>query len=178
MEVLIALMLVSAVALAATDFEVVSRRYFLLDRRRSTLTNEAAVGLERITRTVRYSMSLTVPPRPTIDGGGRLVLRADNADGTADDTVVRTPIDLISDNRDVSYRLAGGQLLYDPNYPAGPEEVVAQYVNAVAFAITTPAGVNCAGPPDCTVVTTTITTTTQGEQPVTLTSTAAVKFKP
>lgn len=151
-ELLIALSLVSIIALAAAHLELGSRHFFLLDRRRSTLINEGLAALEHVTRMVRYSAN----PR---GGGATLTVRADRPD----EYTVRTPTDT-SDDRDVTYQFANGQLTYNNGLTV---EVLARYVDVNASNFSINGG----------TVTTTISTTTQGEA-ATVQSAATTRFLP
>ena len=152
-ELLVALSLVSVIALAATHAELGARHYFLLDRRRSTLLNEGMVALEHVTRTVRYSAN------PQI-AGGVLTLQTD----WPNYQTVRAPSDTTPDTP-VTYRFQNGQLIY--NNGVGGDETLARYVNVAnsSFAI------------NGSTVTTTIVTTTQGES-VRLQSAATARLLP
>ena len=149
-ELMIALSLVSIIALAATHLELGSRHFFLLDRRRSTLINEGMAALEHVTRSVRYSAN----PR---GGGATLTVRADNPGNFTD----RTPTDT-ADDADVTYQFANGQLTYGA-------EVLARYVDVANSGFIIDANGR--------TVTTTITTTTQGES-ATVQSAATTRFLP
>lgn len=151
-ELMVALSLVSIIALAATHLELGSRHYFLLDRRRSTLLNEGMAALEHITRTVRYSAN------PQL-AGGVLTLQTD----WPNYQTVRAPSDP-APNTPVTYRFQNGQLIY--NNGVG-DEILARYVNTAAssFALSG------------RTVTATIVTTTQGET-ATVTSAASTRFVP
>ena len=151
-ELMVALSLVSVIALAATHLELGSRHFFLLDRRRSTLINEGMAALEHVIRSVRYSAN----PR---GGGSSLTVRADNPT----DYINRTPTN-IADDSDVTYQFANGQLTYNNGLTV---EVLARYVDVTnsSFAI------------NGSTVTTTIVTTTQGET-ATVQSAATTRFLP
>ena len=137
-ELLIALSLVSVIALAATHAELGARHFFLLDRRRSMLINEGMVALEHVTRSVRYSAN------PQI-AGNILILQTD----WPDYQTVRAPSDP-TPNTTVTYRFQNGQLIYN-NGTA--DETLARYVDTTnsSFSLSS------------ATVTTTIVTTTQGE---------------
>ena len=153
-ELLVALSLVSVIALAATHAELGARHYFLLDRRRSTLLNEGMVALEHVTRTIRYSAN------PNMAVGGVLRLQTD----WPNYQTVRAPSDT-TPNTTVTYRFQNGQLIY--NNGVGGDETLARYVNVAnsSFAI------------NGSTVTTTIVTTTQGES-VRLQSAATARLLP
>ena len=151
-ELLIALSLVSVIALAAAHTELGARHYFLLDRRRSTLINEGMVALEHVTRTVRYSAN------PQI-AGGVLTLQTD----WPNYQTVRAPSDL-TPNTPVTYRFQNGQLIYNNGTV---DETLARYVD------TANSSFNLTG----NTVTTTIVTTTQGET-ATVTSAASTRLLP